>query len=205
MMNHYWLRLCLSTHYVIAIIMSATASQITGVSIVWSPVCSGADQRKHQRFASLAFVTWNHRWPVDSPHKGAVTRKMFPFDNVIMRTADTPLSKLTMIHFSDEYMRHQTSVWLYLPGAICVQNTSGLNSRSCKMFQKLVEHQACLIFNTLKNMYLDFTLTVMPCRPDPNYMYLNIPKDRQPVLTHWVRDKMAAIFQTIFFQMRFIE
>ena len=26
-----------------------------------------------------------HRWPVNSPHKGPVTRKMFPFDDVIMR------------------------------------------------------------------------------------------------------------------------
>ena len=32
------------------------ASQITGVSIVYSTVCSGADQRKHQSSASLAFV-----------------------------------------------------------------------------------------------------------------------------------------------------
>ena len=27
---------------------------------------------------------WIHRWPVKSPHKGPVTRKMFPFDDVIM-------------------------------------------------------------------------------------------------------------------------
>ena len=26
----------------------------------------------------------NSRWPVNSPHKGPVTRKMFPFDDVIM-------------------------------------------------------------------------------------------------------------------------
>ena len=26
----------------------------------------------------------NNRWPVDSPHKGPVTRKMFPFDDVTM-------------------------------------------------------------------------------------------------------------------------
>ena len=26
----------------------------------------------------------NHRWPMDSPHKGPVKRKMFPFDDVIM-------------------------------------------------------------------------------------------------------------------------
>ena len=37
--------------------MSTTASQITGVSIVYSTVCSGADQRKHHSAASLAFVT----------------------------------------------------------------------------------------------------------------------------------------------------
>ena len=32
-------------------------SQITDVSIVYSTVCLGADRRKHQNFASLAFVT----------------------------------------------------------------------------------------------------------------------------------------------------
>ena len=45
---------------------------------------SGADQRNHQRSASLAFVRGIHRWPVNSPHKWPVTRKMFPFDDVIM-------------------------------------------------------------------------------------------------------------------------
>ena len=64
--------------------MSAMASQITGVSIVYSTVCSGAVQRKHQSSAALAFVKGIHRWPVDSPRKGPVTGKMFPFDDVIM-------------------------------------------------------------------------------------------------------------------------
>ena len=45
------------------VIMSAMASQITGVSIVYSTVCSGVDQRKHQRSTSLAFVRGIHRWP----------------------------------------------------------------------------------------------------------------------------------------------
>ena len=35
--------------------MSAMAYQIIGVSIVFSTVCSGADQRKHQSSAQLAF------------------------------------------------------------------------------------------------------------------------------------------------------
>ena len=29
-------------------------------------------------------VTGLHRWPIDSPHKGPLTRKMLPFDDVIM-------------------------------------------------------------------------------------------------------------------------
>ena len=66
------------------IIMSTMASQITSLTIVYSIVYSGADQRKHQSSASLAFVRGIHRWPVDSPHKGPVTRKTFPFDDVII-------------------------------------------------------------------------------------------------------------------------
>ena len=65
------------------VVISATTSQITGVSVVYSAVCSGTDQRKHQSSASLAFGRGIRRWPVSSPHKGSRTRKMFPFD-VIM-------------------------------------------------------------------------------------------------------------------------
>ena len=48
------------------------------------PFIQGADQRKHQSFVSLAFMWGIHRWPVNSPHKRQVTRKMFPFDDVSM-------------------------------------------------------------------------------------------------------------------------
>ena len=71
--------------------MGAIASQTTSRSIVYSTVNSDADQRKHQSSASLAFVWGIHRGPVNSPHKGPVTRKMFPFDDVIMRLKNTPL------------------------------------------------------------------------------------------------------------------
>ena len=66
------------------VIMSTMASQITSASIVYTTVCSGSDQRKHQSSAPLAFVRGIHRWPVKSPQKGPVTRKMFPFDDVLM-------------------------------------------------------------------------------------------------------------------------
>ena len=62
------------------VIMSAMASQITSLMIIYSIVYSGADQRKHQSSASLAFVRGIHRWPV--------TRKMFPFGDVIMGIPD---------------------------------------------------------------------------------------------------------------------
>ena len=60
------------------------ASQITSVSTVYSTVCSGAD-KKYQSSASLAFVRGIHRWSLNSRHKGPVRRKMFPFDNDIVR------------------------------------------------------------------------------------------------------------------------
>ena len=66
------------------VIMMAIASQITSLTIVYSAVYSGPHQRKHQSSASLAFVQGIHRGPVNSPHKWPVTRKMFPFDDVIM-------------------------------------------------------------------------------------------------------------------------
>ena len=67
------------------VIMSAMAPHITSVSVVCFTVGPGADQRKHQSSASLAFVREIHRWPVNSPHKWAVARKMFPFDDIIMK------------------------------------------------------------------------------------------------------------------------
>ena len=75
----HWLK----SHYN-DVIMDAMASQITSLAVVYATVYSGADQRKHQSSASLAFVRGIHRRPLNSPHKGPVTRKMFPFDDVIM-------------------------------------------------------------------------------------------------------------------------
>ena len=52
------------------------------------------DQRKHQSSTSLAFVWGIHRWPVNSPHKGPVAQKMFPFDDVIMQSSYTAFCTL---------------------------------------------------------------------------------------------------------------
>ena len=66
------------------VIMSAMTSQITSLTIVYSTIYSGVDQRIHESSVSLAFVRGNHRWAMNSPHKGRVRRKMFTFDDVII-------------------------------------------------------------------------------------------------------------------------
>ena len=78
--------------------MGAMASQITSLTIVYSTVYSGADQRKHQSSVSLAFVRGIHRWPVNSPLKWPVTRKMFSFDDVIMGWLKDLCAKSFTVH-----------------------------------------------------------------------------------------------------------
>ena len=75
---------CFGTYHYSDVILSLMSSKLIGVSIIYPTVCSGADQRKHQSSASLAFVRGIHWWPVNSPHKGPVTRNMSPFDDVII-------------------------------------------------------------------------------------------------------------------------
>ena len=85
--------------------MGRVASQITSLTIVYLTIYSDADQRKHQSSASLAFLWGIHREPLNSPHKWPVTRKMFPFDDVIM--------SLTL---SKHSIQHQSWPWQYLGG-----------------------------------------------------------------------------------------
>ena len=94
------------------------ASQITGVLIVYSTVCSSIDHRKHQSSASLTFVKGIHRWPVNSLHKGPGTWKMFPFDAVVMFVFFRSSSTLVQVmawrhqatrHYQSQYRPRSTS------------------------------------------------------------------------------------------------
>ena len=127
------------------VIMGAIASQITSLTIGYTTVYSDADQRKHQSSASLAFVRGIHRGPVNSPHKWPVTRKMFPFDDVIMGTmrtmkVDTIVLELSMISIllslikllhlkfrEKNYERTFIAIstgrqWLKVPPTVCILN-----------------------------------------------------------------------------------
>ena len=110
--------------------MGAMASQITCLTIVYSAVHSGADQRKHQSSVPLYFVWEIHWWPVNSPHKGSVMRKMFPFDDVIMtlsgslpyqtrttwyKTPHTNIKRFNILYISDTVMAAQIRLIYLLP------------------------------------------------------------------------------------------
>ena len=86
-------------HHYDDVIMTMLASQITSLTVVYSIVYSGVNQRKHQSSASLAFVREIHRGPVNFPHKWPVTRKMFPFDDVIMLRVIVEPSGARKLHF----------------------------------------------------------------------------------------------------------
>ena len=99
------------------VIMGVMASQITSLTIVYSTVYSDADQRKQQSSASLAIVLGNHRWPVNSQHKWPVTRKMFPFDDVIRN-----LTSLVVVN---------PQIWNTQPFLSRIKEVEGLNCQYC--------------------------------------------------------------------------
>ena len=80
--------------------MGAMASAITSLTIVYSTVYSGTDQRKYQSSASLAFVRGIHRWPVNSAHKWPVTREKFLVDDVMNKTQ--AMYKVREMYFINE-------------------------------------------------------------------------------------------------------
>ena len=130
------------------VIISAMATRITSVPIVYSTVCSGAGQRKHLRYASLAFEGGIHRWPVNSPDKGPVTRTMFPFDDVTMTDMEgdhigetwrmqhiyITVRVRNIYHFLTNRSRF-TIYWWY-----CVQQYFGLDTYESWRTNKTIHH-----------------------------------------------------------------
>ena len=77
------------THYN-RVIMGAMASQTPVSQLFTQPFAQmKIKENKHQSSASLAFVRGIHQWPLNSPHKGPVTWKLFAFDGVIMNAGST--------------------------------------------------------------------------------------------------------------------
>ena len=114
--------------------MGSMASQITSLTVVYSTFYSGADERKHQSSASLAFVSGIHRGPVNSPHKWPVTRKMFSFDVVIIFI-------VLIIHtYLSLYTHTHTHTHIYICIYIGVQN--------CFVTASLEMYFRCILLHT---------------------------------------------------------
>ena len=115
------------------VIMGTMASQITNLTFVYSTAYSRADQRKHQSSASLALVRGIHRWPVNYPHKAPVTRKMFPFNDIIMTKVTYGIFALLLAWTScsansawvaDDLTGHDTQVTTLLQSQVGSSQTS---------------------------------------------------------------------------------
>ena len=112
--------------------MRAMTSQITCVSIIYSTIGSGADNRKHQSSASLAFVWGIHRWPVNSPHKWPVTQKCFH----LMTSSWTKSKAVPFIYFcSAGFSCTMLNLQLGLLGWTTISKTTdGLRARISNYF-----------------------------------------------------------------------
>ena len=119
------------------VMMGEMASQITSLKIVYSSIYWGADQRKHQSSASLAFVRGIHRGPVNSLHKGPVARKMFPLDDVIMHW------QLRRNYLNHIWVISNGVIWLLVHSNV-IRNTRNkllMNNKSiADMFQSWKSH-----------------------------------------------------------------
>ena len=86
--------------------MSMMASGITSLTIVYWSFYSGTDQRKYQSSTSLAIVSGIHQELVNSPHKGPVMQKMFPFDDIIF----IPYKKVVLL--ASAYSTNSVVEWI---------------------------------------------------------------------------------------------
>ena len=98
MVSQHWFCWWFGDHYD-DVIMSAIASQITSLTVVYSTVYWGADQRKHQSSALLAFVWGIHRDRWIPRTKGQLRGKCFH----LMTSSCKPLSEAKVIQFTDTH------------------------------------------------------------------------------------------------------
>ena len=135
--------------------MGPMASQITSLTIVHSAVHSGADQRKHQGSASLAFVRGIHRWAVKSPHTGPITRKKYPFDDIIIPSAnELTMNYIGKIDMWQTTIKHKNN-----------ECTAFITRESCESRRS----EVCLVVD-----FVYFGLNVMPLQLSLNVKLFSI-------------------------------
>ena len=144
------------------------ASQITSLTIVYSTVYSSPDQRKHQSSASLAFVREIHRWLVNSPHNGPVTRKGF---NLMTSSWHFRCSQLK----TDICVR---CAWYSLKAPAVINSTLLTHSilkdkNAICMYHKCITRMSNGCHNVSNNLQVDGLLNAL-CRIRANITKINI-------------------------------
>ena len=145
-----------SQHHYIDVILGAVVSETTSVSIVYSTVSSGADQRKIK-----APHCW---WPAIFPYKESVTQKMFPFDDVHVTFLLFPNHTACTDRYAD-HISHKGG-WINLDNKICRHH----QSLSDMWYHALISCGGWFIITGI--YFKDFTLYV-PCG-DWNDKQMNI-------------------------------
>ena len=156
--------------------MTMLASQINSLTVVYSIVYSGVNQRKHQSSASLAFVREIHRGPVNFPHKWPVTRKMFPFDELLS------LHALGFIWLFD-IKKHSWKNGLFISYFAGAHTTSDQYLWVASEYS-IIQYTRTHLYNWHTIIYLKVTYIVH--------------------LTHLPMDKMAAILTDDIFNYMFL-
>ena len=109
------------------VIISAMTSQITSLTIVYSTVYSGADQRKHQPSGSLAFVRGIHRWPASNAENVSIWwRHHVVKTTTLLLISPTAMCYLQIIK-SYTCQFHRKFKWLTL-NPCCTRSSRNLNN-----------------------------------------------------------------------------
>ena len=137
--------------------MGAMASQIAGVSIVCSAVCSGADQRKHQSSASLVFVRGIHGWPVTGEFS---SQRDSDAENVSIWRRHHALNNL-LSTFAQRLPVLQSSSLLYLVGC---QALLSREEWKCPESPFLTNGKLTYWFH-IELLFVYYAFSIVPCRP----------------------------------------
>ena len=133
--------------YYSVVIIGAMASQITSLTIVYSTVYSGADQRRSSKTSKLrvtGLCEGNSPVTRNSPHKGPVTRNLFPFDVVIMTNENATQPCAFLMKFTVPLHSACTFSLFYLQAS--VRGNVLCSCLPCRVFQtnghsKKLSHQ----------------------------------------------------------------
>ena len=177
------------------------AAQITSVFIVYPIVSSGTDQRKQHSSASLAFERGIHRGPVNSPHRRPVTRKMSPFDDVIMRQQVRILVQMMAWQWTG--VKPLAEPWWPLH-----QQPNDLINwfTSQSEIIKVPRHHRVIVstwyFIIVHGLLVIFHVGFIVLGQQHVMVIWDSPRLWQDgLLTHWGRNKMDAISQTTFWNV----